>query len=63
MRQLQTEEVKAVSGAGLIGLLFTVGQTTGAVVKPVVGGVVQGTGTVVKPVVQGTNSTLKWLLF
>ncbi len=63
MRQLQNNEVKAVAGAGLFGLLWNVGQTTGAVVKPVVDGAVQTTSTVVQPVATGTVKTLKWLLF
>ncbi|MFT3859478.1 MAG: hypothetical protein QM742_18920 [Aquabacterium sp.] len=63
MRQLQTQEVKAVSGAGLFGLLWNVGTTTTAVVKPVINGVGEATTTVVQPVATGTVKTLKWLLF
>lgn len=63
MRQLQNTEVKAVSGAGLLDILFGVGRTTTAVVKPVVGGVAEATTTVVKPVATGTARTLRWLLF
>lgn len=63
MRQLQNTEVKSVSGAGLFGLLFNVGQSTGSVIKPVVGGAVEGSSTVVKPVVTGTAKTLKWIFF
>jgi hypothetical protein len=63
MRQLQNQEAKAVAGAGLFGLLFNVGQTTTAVVKPVLGGVGQATTIIVKPVATGTVNTLRWLLF
>jgi cell division GTPase FtsZ len=63
MRQLQNNEVKAVSGAGLLDVLFGVGRATGSVVKPVVGGVAQATTAVVQPVATGTARTLWWLLF
>lgn len=63
MRQLQTQEAKSVAGAGLFSFLFNVGQTTTAVVKPVVSGVGQATTTVVQPVATGTAKTLRWLLF
>lgn len=63
MRQLQNTEVQAVSGAGLFGLLWNVGQTTTTVVKPVVSGAVDTTTIIVKPVATGTVKTLKWLFF
>lgn len=59
MRQLQTQEVKVVSGAGLIGSVLTTGAQAGAAVGK---GLVTGGAIVIKPVVNGTVNVLKFLI-
>ncbi|RTL31782.1 MAG: hypothetical protein EKK47_06845 [Burkholderiales bacterium] len=59
MRQLQTQEVKAVSGAGLLGGILNTGAQAGAAIG---NGLLTGGAIVIKPVVTGTVNVLKFLL-
>jgi len=59
MRTLQTQEVKSVSGAGLLTGLLTTGAQAGAAVGS---GLYQGGLIVVKPIATGTVNVLKFLI-
>ncbi len=59
MRQLQTQEVKSVSGSGLVfSTLKVTAQAGGALLN----GLGQAGTIVIKPVVVGTVNTLKFLI-
>jgi hypothetical protein len=59
MRQLQTQEVKAVSGAGVLGsVLGTTVQAGGALL----GGIVQAGTIVGTPLLTGTINVIKFLI-
>ncbi|MEY4767156.1 MAG: hypothetical protein RI907_3829 [Pseudomonadota bacterium] len=59
MRTLQTQEVKTVSGAGLIVGTLTTGAQAG---KALLGGMVQAGAIVAKPVVQVGTALFKVLI-
>ncbi len=59
MRQLQTQEVKAVSGAGLLTNTLTIGAQAGGAL---LGGFVSAGTIVAKPVVTGTVNFFKFLI-
>mgnify|MGYP003351527538 CR=1 FL=1 len=59
MRTLQTQEVKAVSGAGIITTTLGTGLAAG---KAVVGGMVQAGAIVAAPVVKAGTAVIKILV-
>ena len=59
MRQLQTQEVKAVAGAGILTNVVTTGAQAGGAL---LGGIVQAGVIVGKPLVTGTVNVLKFLI-
>lgn len=59
MRTLQTQEVKVVSGAGLLTGILTTGAQAGAAVGT---GLLQAGVIVGKPLVTGTVNVLKFLI-
>jgi hypothetical protein len=59
MRTLQTQEVKVVSGAGLLTSIVKTGAQAGVAVGT---GLYQGGVIVVKPIATGTVNVLKFLI-
>ena len=59
MRTLQTQEVKSVSGAGLLTGIVKTGAQAGVAVGK---GLYQGGVIVVKPIATGTVNVLKFLI-
>lgn len=59
MRQLQTQEVKAVSGAGILTSVLTTGAQAGGAL---LSGAVQAGTIVGKPLLTGTVNVLKFLI-